>query len=368
MINVAVLTFQNGFKRGATDFYPLIKWDKLLRKEGIKVQFFSSHDNKKIIFQDVVLMDYRYYRTLTIHEDTYPNKKFIIEFIHLLKKKNTKVILFDSGDGAGGRQWDLIEHVDILLKKQLLKDRQEYTLNKGAYSYMVFLSEYNLSKKAESDYKKYKEKYTPCPEDQLHKIKLGWNIGMIDYRTFPLSRYYPMGTSRLLNSIYQIPKFDKNLEDRAIDSTFRGELRTDKESYNYQRNKVIQLFRKEKYPNYVTGDIISKKAYLKELKNSKTCVSPFGWGEVCFRDFEAIINGCLLIKPDMDHLETWPDLYRKNETYVSLKWDMSDLEQTLNEVVTHFDDYKPLIKNAQYLYKETISDGEGFVKRFKRIL
>ena len=31
-------------------------------------------------------------------------------------------------------------------------------------------------------------------------------------------------------------------------------------------------------------------------------LSPFGWGEICYRDFEAALNGMLLIKPDMNTL------------------------------------------------------------------
>ena len=31
-------------------------------------------------------------------------------------------------------------------------------------------------------------------------------------------------------------------------------------------------------------------------------ISPFGWGEICFRDFESIILGKLLIKPNCDHI------------------------------------------------------------------
>jgi len=368
MIHVGILSFQDGIHRGASDFYPVIKWRSQLRKAGYNIQLFKSHQNKRILYQDIVIIDYRYYRYLTIHQNRYPDLSFIRKFMVELKKNKIKIILFDTGDGAGGRQWELINYVDLLWKKQVLKDRKEYSLNKGRNSYMVFLPEYNLSKHVEEGNLSYQSEYIPCPEDQIHKIRVAWNIGMVDYRVFPLSNYCPVGTSRLLNRLYKTPVFNDNLDGKPIDSVFRGKINRDKENYAFQRNKVIELFQKEKYPGYITGEIVPKKKYLEEMRKSKTCVSPFGWGEVCFRDFEAIINGCLLIKPDMAHLETWPDLYRKNETYVSLKWDMSDLEQTLNEVVTHFDDYKPLIKNAQYLYKETISDGEGFVKRFKRIL
>ncbi|MDZ7693141.1 MAG: hypothetical protein U5K69_18810 [Balneolaceae bacterium] len=87
MTKIGILTFQNGYKRGATDFYPLIKWDKLFKEEGMNIQFFSSHKNKKIIVQDVVIIDFRYYRTLTVHKDIYPDNEFIIRIYSCTKKK-----------------------------------------------------------------------------------------------------------------------------------------------------------------------------------------------------------------------------------------------------------------------------------------
>ncbi len=278
-MEIGILTFQNGYHRGATDFYPLIKWNRLLKREGYSIRFFSSHLDKKIYSSDAVIIDYRYYRMLTIHEKKYPDNTFIKEFMEDLKQHGIKVILFDTGDGAGGRQWDLINHVDIFWKKQVLKDRHEYTLNKGRNSYMVFLPEYELSKHVANENLSYRSEYTPCPEDQLHKIRIAWNIGMVDYRTFPLSNFYPVGTSRLLNSIYKLPLFNDNLDNKPIDSVFRGKIKKDKESYAYQRNKIIELFAKDKYPGVVTGGIISKKKYLEEMRESKTCVSPFGWGK-----------------------------------------------------------------------------------------
>ncbi len=54
-------------------------------------------------------------------------------------------------------------------------------------------------------------------------------------------------------------------------------------------------------------------------------LSPFGWGEVCFRDAEAVIAGAVLVKPLMDHVETWPDIYLPRETYMPVAWDASDV-------------------------------------------
>ena len=57
-------------------------------------------------------------------------------------------------------------------------------------------------------------------------------------------------------------------------------------------------------------------------------ISPFGWGEICFRDFESIILGKLLIKPNCDHIITWPNIYQDN-MYVPIDWDASNLDFAL---------------------------------------
>jgi hypothetical protein len=67
-------------------------------------------------------------------------------------------------------------------------------------------------------------------------------------------------------------------------------------------------------------------AFMAELENAKLCFSPFGYGELCWRDVEAFQTGAVLIKPDMGHLETLPDLYIPGVTYLPVKWDFSDLE------------------------------------------
>jgi len=214
------------------------------------------------------------------------------------------------------------------------------------------------------------QEFKPCPHEYVHKIELGWNIGMYDYRQFPYSGTYPVGIyhRRLLNTFYPLPKFHQNFESKIWDSSFRGDIKKGDENYSWQRNRVISLFNLNNDLKLKTGKIISKNKYLKELRESKTCVSPFGRGEICYRDFEAIINGCLLIKPDMDHIVTWPDIYRKNETYVSVKWNLADLENKLYEVIANYDQYKEMAIHAQNIYKKSISDPGVFIKRFQRLI
>lgn len=82
------------------------------------------------------------------------------------------------------------------------------------------------------------------------------------------------------------------------------------------------------------GNVASKGAvgylsYLREVSESKMTFSPFGYGEVCWRDFEAFALGSLLIKPCMDHIVNTPNLFIPGETYVPLRWDLADFKDTV---------------------------------------
>lgn len=106
---------------------------------------------------------------------------------------------------------------------------------------------------------------------------------------------------------------------------------TEKNSwYGKMRKDAEARVKNIKNISAVTGAGVSKRKFLNELEKSKVCFSPFGYGEVCWRDIEAILSGSVLLKPDMSHLITEPDLYRNEETYVSVNWDFSDLEEKVH--------------------------------------
>ena len=67
--------------------------------------------------------------------------------------------------------------------------------------------------------------------------------------------------------------------------------------------------------------------YLKNLQQSKICISPFGQGEICFRDFEAMLMGTILLKPNQSIIQTTPNMFIEGETYIGCKLDWSDLEE-----------------------------------------
>ena len=56
--------------------------------------------------------------------------------------------------------------------------------------------------------------------------------------------------------------------------------------------------------------------YRKQMSESKIAFGPFGWGELNIREYEALIMGCLLLRPDISHMATWPEIFFNGETCV----------------------------------------------------
>lgn len=84
----------------------------------------------------------------------------------------------------------------------------------------------------------------------------------------------------------------------------------------------------------IKGNSVGLARFLVEMQSTKIVFSPFGYGEVCWRDYEAVMAGAVLLKPDMSHIETNPDIFVPWETYVPLKWDLSDFDDCVRQLVT----------------------------------
>ena len=60
-------------------------------------------------------------------------------------------------------------------------------------------------------------------------------------------------------------------------------------------------------------------------------------GELCFRDFECMQFGTIIIKPSMSMINTIPNIYESNDTYLSVMYDWSNLNETIDYVLSNFD-------------------------------
>lgn len=79
------------------------------------------------------------------------------------------------------------------------------------------------------------------------------------------------------------------------------------------------------------GRVFSDHQYRELLQRSRICVSPWGWGETCIRDYEALLAGCVLIKPRTDFIDSALPLDDRH--YVACRPDFADLGERITEVL-----------------------------------
>jgi hypothetical protein len=339
---------------GSKALTPVLVNRRSLKKFGIDVRIFYR-DNEDLYDADCVIFDSRVYRKWSHGE----KERGVTTFLERLSRRVETVIWFDTTDGTGTTQFQFLPYVQKYLKLQTLRDKTLY--QKSHYGGRYF-AEYYHTQFGVSDTDEYVEMAT-APASESHKIGVAWGHPLADYgrwapwlrrirRRVPLPTWY---TQRFVPPA-----------DRTVDTSFRFGTRYRRETVAFQR----QLVRKTADSLGFPTDKIPRPEYLKELQSCKVAVSPFGWGEASYKDFEVIINGAALLKPDISHMETWPDLYVAGETYLPFKWDCSDLEEVLDRALTG-DTWRDLALQAQATYRRFLFGAEGrelFCTRFKEIV
>ena len=124
------------------------------------------------------------------------------------------------------------------------------------------------------------------------------------------------------------------------------EVQTDMYYTNHRKGAWDKLDYISETYNIVKGKIHPQQTD-EILSRSKIGLSPFGMAEGCYRDLEIVRWGGLLLKPNMDCVISNPDWLIPNETYVPVKLDWSDLNETIHKVLVNFKDYEYIIENAR---------------------
>ena len=251
-----------------------------------------------------------------------------------LSKKSGDYFLFHGGDSTslmGAYEVFIESNAKYLFKKQLLSQedyKEETTLNKWFFGNGSVL-----------------DKGYDIPDDVYSRIKLtGYNV----------AHNWP-----------HLQEMQLTNQDRDIDvcAIYQGILDNGNMDHEVQSDILYTEHRKgawdtlenisETY-NVIKGQS-SPEQFVEIMKRSKVGLSPFGMGELCYRDLELIKWGCLLIKPDMDKVITEPDFFKPMETYVPVKPDWSDLNETIHKVLANFKDYEYIILNARQKVVEMYS-------------
>jgi hypothetical protein len=343
------------------DLHPFRKWRKQLHEAGINVEIFYDHTNPKVLNAERLLIHHRYFDSGWVNalKTASNSDSDFINYLKSLKTSVGKLIWFDAEDSTGSTQLAVIPYVDIFVKKQLLLDKNYYAGNPIETKNVRVWSDPSIEQK----------QFAPCRAEYLNKLAVGWNIAYNDYRDFKVHFNIRKYLSHFVSHNAFPINYSKVLSDRPYDISFRGTINysTSNKDVSFQRNKVLELFSKLPY-KIASGGSISRSKYLDEMNKSKVGISPFGYGEVCFRDFETFICGSILLKPSMSHLETFPNLYIPNETYVPLSWKLDDLEETLDNILSNYKSYEQIALNGQERYRSVMNDSHGFVNAVKRVI
>ena len=278
--------------------------------------------------------DYEFIVTNEFVKSSLPLKESIDWGLENLSKKSGDYFLFHGGDSTsimGAYEVFIESNAKYLFKKQLLSQedyREETTLNKWFFGKGSVL-----------------DRGYDIPDDVYSKMKLtGYNV----------AHNWP-----------HLQQMQLTNETRDIDvcAVYRGILDNGTMDHEVQSDVLYTKHRKgawdkldyisETY-NVVKGQT-SPEQFVEIMKRSKIGLSPFGMGELCYRDLELIQWGCLLIKPDMSKVIIEPDFFKPMETYVPVKPDWSDLNEVIHKVLVNFKDYEYIIDNARQKVVEMYS-------------
>ena len=220
-----------------------------------------------------------------------------------------RLIYFD-GDDDSCIQWpELLDDVDIYVKKHMFSDptwyQQQFAGKSNLTDYVSRLHGYSFADDAIP--------YSGVvPAEQMYKVVLGYNIGL----------------DTKITDLFRTTK-PSSEADKTVDVMCRAPCKPEAWIYPFRvpLNDALKPLADQGYNVNVPNERAGQHGYYQEMRSARICVSPFGYGELCWRDFEAVLMGCLLLKPDMGHVRTEPNIFVAGETYVPVRWDFSDLPE-----------------------------------------
>jgi len=293
--------------RNEPTFRPLFFVKDILRDYSIDITDSDDFDYLFVGMHDFI------YKDKPLSESIYTG-------LENLSKISGDYFLFDGSDSTSLMgAYEVFEQSDAtyLFKNQLL--------NKEDYKISTTFNKWFFGSGGDLDLS------YDIPDDKWNKIKLsGWNLGYLlpHYKDF-----HPILDTKELDvcAIYQA-SLNYNEDHGVRNDTYY----TDHRKGAWDNLDIKYKSKKDKLPY---------EEYINTLYNSKVAISPFGMGELCFRDFECMQYGTIIIKPDMSMVNTEPNIYFDNNTYISVNYNWSNLTEKIDYVLSNFNELNKRINN-----------------------
>lgn len=270
-------------------------------------------------------------------------------------QRRPAIVYLDTYDSASSPFFGILPHVDLYVKKQVLRDRRAYDRDWDggmplsdfvARTYQHDLNGWWFGSKV--------------PEGYHDRLFVGWNLSTARH----------LRRSLLLSVARVRPRWG----ERTLDAHYRVSLGKSepKDWYTVHREamlKAVSLLGSEFKVIAGAGKSarVPLKTYQAEMRDTRIGVSPFGWGEVTDRDFHIATSAALLVKPDMSHIETEPDIYQAGKTYAPVRWDLSDLVEQCRHYLQHPEQAERIANAARKTYLEWFIR-RRFVDKIRAIL
>jgi len=328
---------------------PLIRLRSQLRDIGADVRLHASCDAAAADC-DVLAIESRVFRGRWVDGHA-------LRILEAATRRNPNVVYFDIHDSTGSLQPRVLPFVRRYLKNQLLRDRSLYCT--PHYGGRLF-TDFAHHRFGIVDREEMRSEPVANAVD-LAKLAVGWNAGFADYGPGGILRREIYRRLPLSPLVRRPSGFADPAAPRPVGLGFRMTRRYARETVAFQRVETARRLGIDDEPRLGRG------AFMRELARTRVVVSPFGWGEINLRDYEACIAGAAIVKPDMSHLETWPDLFVAGETYLPYRWDFADLADVVDGAGRSEASARGIAARAQALYRTAVASDEGdkaFCERF----
>jgi hypothetical protein len=342
----------------AHDFsMPLRVFARDLDRRGLRVSAYGTPAGALLRCDIIGIVD-KYFRSSSFNRAP-PRREDVLE---LYASKGKTVIWFDTQDSVGQTSFEVMPYVALYAKRQLLRDKDFYCGEMYARKSRTFAAYYRnvygiQDPSPASDHGRSPR--VPATREDLEKLCISWNFGLGERRR--AKRWWHLLMPRRRYAVSATPPS----VERDLDISYRVSYGRPP-SVDFQRvetkRRLGEMARGGQYTIAYEGKIPHRE-YWREIRRASIVPSPFGGGEICFRDFEAFLAGAALLKPDMGHLETWPDYYRPGETYVAHSWDFRDFEAKIAMLLESEENRRQIASIGQELYLRSLSgEHEAFVE------
>lgn len=343
---------------------PIVRHLDEIAERGIAVRFFTQ-DRPAVVDCDVLLVDSKFLRNDWVGDGPGPLPR-----LRRYRQAIGRVLWFDTTDSTGTLRAEVLSAVDGYYKNQLLTDRSMYT--EPMYGGRPYTEYYHEQFGVIDDDVRHS---TKVESSQLDKLAISWNSGLADHSLYApvyakLRSLIPRRVDRHLpwRWLLRSPlRWTSPGVPREREITSRFGTGHERATVRFQRERIIELLG----DRLESEKIDRRREYWDELEDSKLMLSPFGWGEITLRDFEAFQTGCVILKPSLGHMETWPPYFEAGETMLTFKWDFSDLSETIEGALENYSESRQLAEEAQRRYRRYLlgdSAAIAFADRFESIV